>query len=258
MHICVVYICDDNLGNSLHSQLSNFADNLSKIVLDNPFDKVIVLGDFNMPLVSWSPSGDASSLIPGNLQGAHQIDLIDSLNTCNLLQYNSILNKSHGRLLDLIFSNNDVAVRACDYPLVPEDPHHPCLSISAEFVQLHTIKPLSYTKFNYHDGDYHSICTELDAVDWYSELGCGTVDDAVSFIYKTIYSLRDTYITSKTVVPSRKYPLWYKRPLIKLLKEKAKFHKKFKTYGNLSDQNSFIILRDRARLMESEMYNDNE
>lgn len=256
VHICVVYICDDNLGNSLHSQLSNFADNLSKIVLDNPFDKVIVLGDFNMPLVSWSPSGDASSLIPGNLQGAHQIDLIDSLNTCNLLQYNSILNKSHGRLLDLIFSNNDVAVRACDYPLVPEDPHHPCLSISAEFVQLHTIKPLSYTKFNYHDGDYHSICTELDAVDWYSELGCGTVDDAVSFIYKTIYSLRDTYITSKTVVPSRKYPLWYKRPLIKLLKEKAKFHKKFKTYGNLSDQNSFIILRDRARLMESEMYND--
>lgn len=52
MHIGVVYMCDQNLGNSMSVQLSNFALNLTKIALDNPLDKIFVFGDFNMPLVT--------------------------------------------------------------------------------------------------------------------------------------------------------------------------------------------------------------
>lgn len=81
MHLCVVYICNQNLGNSMELQLSNFADNLTKVCLDNSLDKVVVLGDFNMPFVSWATSDDGISLNPSNLQGSHQISLIDSINT---------------------------------------------------------------------------------------------------------------------------------------------------------------------------------
>lgn len=138
---------------------------------------------------------------------------------------------------------------------MPEDTHHRSVVVSVDFVQLHTIKPLSYTKFAYQKGDFQSICTELDAVDWVSEFNSRTMEDAVSFLYNTVYNLRNTFVTAKTVTASRKYPLWYKRPLIKLLKEKAKFHKTFKTYGNSYDRDSFIILRERARTMENDMYN---
>lgn len=255
MHICVIYVCNENMGNSMELQLSNFADKLTSIVLENPLDKFIIIGDFNMPLISWTPSGDCISLTPSNLQGSHQFNFIDTINTCNLLQYNSLFNTSHGRLLDLVFSNSDVSVRACDFPLVTEDHHHPAVVTDVDFVQLHAIQPQSYIKYLYHDGNYDQICAKLDAVDWETELKAGSVDDALRFTYTTIYTLRDTFIPSKTIVPSRKYPLWYKRPLIKILREKAKYHKKFKTYGNSHDWDSFVILRERARSMEKEMYN---
>lgn len=255
MHVGVVYICNQNLGNSMSTQITNFANNTTKIALDNPLDKIIIFGDFNMPHVSWTlDNKDGISYIPTNLHGQHQFDLIDGLNMCNLLQYNSLVNDSHGRLLDLIFSNNDVLVSCCDTPLVPEDPHHRSLVATAEFVQLHNIKPHPYTRYLYNNGDYNAICKNLDAIDWRSELDCKNIEDAVSFFYKTICDLRDTYVSSKLVTPLRKYPFWYKRPLIKLLKEKAKYHKKYKTYGNSYDLDSFILLRQRGRLLEDEMY----
>lgn len=193
-------------------QLSNFADKLSRIVLENPLDKFIIFGDFNMPLISWSLSGDGISLTPSNVQGLHQTDFIDATSICNLLQYNSFVNASHGRLLDQFFSNSDVSVRSCYCPLVPEDPHHRSVVTCVDFVQLHAIQPQSYIRFAYQDGDYDLICTKIDAIDWVLELNTGSVDEAVRFMYNTIYTLRDTYIPSKTVAPSRKYPIWYRRP----------------------------------------------
>lgn len=38
MHVCVIYVCNENLGNSMGLQLSKFADKLSSIVLENPLD----------------------------------------------------------------------------------------------------------------------------------------------------------------------------------------------------------------------------
>ncbi|KAL0881825.1 hypothetical protein ABMA27_001603 [Loxostege sticticalis] len=177
------------------------------------------------------------------------------MNICNLLQYNSVVNDSHGRILDLVFSNSNLTVNACSSSLVPEDPHHRALTTIAEFVQLHTIKPRSFVRYFYHDGDFTSICSNLDAIDWHFEIGSRSIEDALSFLYNTIYTLRDRYVTSKLVTPSRKYPLWYKRPLIKMIREKAKYHNKYKKYGNSYDRDSFILLRDRVRIMEQSMYN---
>lgn len=211
LHICVVYICDEKFGNSLQTQLNNFVENLINIVIDHPLDKFIVLGDFNMPHVTWSLSDDGISLSPSNLHGS-QVDILDSMYTCSLLQYNQCFNASCNRILDLVFSNSDVVVAYCQpplAPLVPEDPHHPALIISAEFVQLHTIKPISYIKYLYHNGVFESFIYELDSIDWYDKLNTCTLEDAVAFVYNTLYRLRERFIPSKTIVPSTKYPVWY-------------------------------------------------
>ncbi|KAG6457452.1 hypothetical protein O3G_MSEX010311, partial [Manduca sexta] len=253
IHICTVYICDQNLLNSITVQRLNFVKNLTNIILQNPLDKFIILGDFNLPNILWSPSSVGTSFTPSNILGSHQCEVFDELNTYNLLQYNCFSN-INDRVLDLVFSNHDISVKCCDFPLVKEDPQHKSIVCEANFVRFNTMKPLPYKKFIYYNGNYDSICTGLDAIDWNSELYNKPFEDAVSFMYSSLCELRNLYIPLKTVIPSTKYPIWYSKPLIKILKEKYKFHRKYKNYHNKSDYDSFLILRDRAKLVEAECY----
>lgn len=253
LHVCAVYICDENTGNTMMKQLETFSDNMSDIVVKNPCDKFLIMGDFNMPNLTWKVSDGNSFYIADCLQGPVQQNLFDDLNLCNLSQYNNIFN-CNNRLLDLIFSNNDVTIARCQNPLSKLDAtHHPALCISADFVQLHQLKPRPFTKYLYHSGDYDVIISKLDAIDWQHELHGKSLEDAVSFFYSTLNDLRTNHIPSKTVTPMQKYPPWFKKPLIKVLKQKYKFHKKYKTYGNCSDLQSFVLLRDRAKLLEKEL-----
>lgn len=256
IHLCVAYICAQNLGNSLTTQLSNFADNLVDIVLRNPADKYVILGDFNQPNVVWLPADDGYSLYPNNLQGIAQSNLIDNFNICNLLQYNCHAN-TNGRILDLVLSNNEVTVNSCDDPLVPEDPHHRALCVTADFLQLHHSLPTRpYVKSLYNLADYDSIRKEIDSIDWQHECNSRSLEDAVAYFYGVINRVHDAYIPTKSINQKIKHPPWYKSPLVKLLKEKAKSHAKFKKYGNLSDFQSFVILRQRAKILEKDMFDN--
>lgn len=102
------------------------------------------------------------------------------INLYNLSQYNFVVtNKS--KIVDLVFSNSDVSVNYCSNPLVPENPYHPALCVSANFVRLHPLKSRPYTKHFYQSGDYDSINSKLNETDWNIELRRGSLIDAVSF-----------------------------------------------------------------------------
>lgn len=47
LHLCALYLCKENIGNSYNTQLLNFTNNLNNLILNNPLDKYILLGDFN-------------------------------------------------------------------------------------------------------------------------------------------------------------------------------------------------------------------
>ena len=79
------------------------------------------------------------------------------------------------------------------------------------------------------------------------------IEDALNYFYTQLYSLRDKYIPRKSL-SSKKHPPWYNSSLKKVLKEKSKYHRKYKTYGNISDYQSFSLLRDRAKKLESQCY----
>ncbi|KAI8436185.1 hypothetical protein MSG28_004261 [Choristoneura fumiferana] len=51
---------------------------------------------------------------------------------------------------------------------------------------------------------------------------------------------------------SDRHPVWFSLPLIKCLREKAKYHKRFKKYGNPMDRLSFERLRNRCDSMLKE------
>lgn len=255
MHICVVYICNQNLGHSQAGQLTNFSNNLTDIVLKHPSDKFLVLGDFNLPNIKWEPADDGQSFTPSNIQGHVQTSLFDNFTVCNLSQFNSHLNVNK-KILDLVLSNDEVSVASCDDPLVPEDPHHKAICVSADFVEYHTLPARSCIKYQYVSADYAAINNRLSEIDWPSEVCTRTLEDAIIFFYNTLNDLRDSYVPTKTVFSCGRYPLWYRQPLIKIIKEKAKYHSKFKKYGNSSDYESFILLRQRAKEVENAMFSN--
>ncbi|KAF9424858.1 hypothetical protein HW555_000159 [Spodoptera exigua] len=191
-------------------------------------------GDFNLPNVEWSLSG----------MGIRWI------------LYNSHKN-TNDRILDLVLSNNYLDVAKCSEPLVSEDPHHVSLCINFDFVEYHNMLPTQpRLKFLFDLANYEIISKELDTFDWNNDLVKGTVEDATSLFYSRLDKLCSLHVPVKMIKPSSKYPIWYKSPLIKILKEKFKHHRKFKKYGNRCDYDSFSALRDRGKILEREMFAD--
>ncbi|KAH9628497.1 hypothetical protein HF086_017323 [Spodoptera exigua] len=251
INICVLYLCKENQGFSFTEQLQNYLLKLNDTILDNPLDKFIILGDFNLSGIDWLPTGDYFYL-PSNLSHNDEYLLVDEMQLNDLYQYNGVLN-NYGRILDLVFSNDSVTVIGVDDPLVPIDPYHKAFSITINFVQLSFLPPKPRKKYLYNKGDYTSINKEISTVDWVTEFHKLTLEESVAFFYTTINNLRDKYIPTRSV-NNDCYPVWYSASLRKVLKEKLKYFNKYKTYKRKSDAETFKLLRDRARRLEALCY----
>lgn len=247
LHLCVLYLCEQNKGNSFSDQLKNFLISLMSVIQRNKLDKFLVVGDFNMSDILWLPS-DIGLQPSISVINTHFYDFLDTLYDCNLHQFNSHKN-SHDGILDLVLCNDFVSVSVCPDPLTKEDLYHKTLVIQPSFVELDPLKIERRTTFTYQRGDYNKICEYLSKTDWSLILNDGSVEDAIKVFYDIINQLRDQFVP-KRQVKERRYPLWYNTALIKIIKEKYKFFKKFKNYGNKSDEVTFYLLRDRARKVE--------
>lgn len=80
-----------------------------------------------------------------------------------------------------------------------------------------------------------------------------SVDESVAFFNKTVADLQNTYIPQKHT-NNKCYPAWYNSTLIKTIKEKYRYLKKIKIYGNKSDESTFKFLRARVKKMEAHCY----
>lgn len=253
LHICVLYLCTQNLGYSYSNQLSNFLDKLNSIVLHNSTDKFIIAGDFNLSSIDWVFNDNYFS--PRNYNSYNEILLIDEFNILNLRQYNGIHNKFN-KILDLVLSNDIISVKDCSSnSLVPIDPHHSALLLNVCFMSIDSLKPAQFTKYLFNKGDYDSINEELRRIDWANEFSLRSLDECVDIFYSTFYSLRQKYIPSKLVKPSH-YPKWYSPALKKTIREQYKYYRKYLTYHNSWDEQSFRILRARVKVLENKCYKD--
>ena len=255
IHLCIVYLCEQNLGFSFGSQLDNHLTMVSNVMHLNPLDKFLILGDYNLSGIEWHQSDDSEILFARNSSVQTSIfnNLKDIMDIYDLHQFNYVLNK-FGKILDLVLSNDILQVSPADDLLVAEDPHHKAIIMSANFFDDNTLHSLPHLKYHYHKADFVRICSELSNKPWSSKLTIGSITEALSYFYDTLYSLRDEFIPHKRVHTS-KYPPWFSPALAKVLKEKYKYHKKYKKYGNLSDYLSFTCLRDRAKTLETKCFN---
>jgi len=101
-------------------------------------DVLIVLGDFNLPDISWSPSTD--SLVSTPLSDHDFVDGLLEL----LLRQVSFIHNSLNRQLDLVFvlDPSEVTVSRIDPIVVPEDQYHPTLELTNCLPCVDTLSPL--------------------------------------------------------------------------------------------------------------------
>ena len=115
-------------------------------------DRVLVLGDFNLPKISWLPIDiDSEELSPIGVTTDLEANLVDGLASCDFTQLNSIPNR-YDVFLDLIFSNSGsgVVVSTALAPLLKLDRHHWAYDVSVS-VDACKFEPVSTddSKFNF-------------------------------------------------------------------------------------------------------------
>lgn len=252
LYLCVIYLCEQCNGLSFSMQLSNFLAKLNYAVSLNPNDAFLVIGDFNLSNIVWVPK-NISSFYPTNINSSDEQVLTDEMYALNLIQFNGVPNKL-GRILDLVFSNQNVSVTECLDPLTPTvDSHHPPLLIKLCSLFIPVLDYAPRTRYLYNKGDFTSINNEIQELDWDKRFQGRSVDECVSIFNQTMYDLHSKFIPTKS---SRNYsfPIWYSVALKKAIKEKYKYLVKYNRYGNKSDEYTYKLLRDRVNRLEASCY----
>lgn len=249
LNIACVYIPH---GPGYRDALVSFLDLTSQIVSDRPDDTFLLCGDFNISDAQWveTTSSEMSLLSNGNFITQ---SLEEFLSFSNLQQYNNVRN-SNSRILDLVLSNTKCIITSSDYPLTAEDAHHPAFLIDVFLDYVLPLKPAQKQIPNFHEGNYEEINSELLKINWLEFFGSLNVEECASKFYNLLNTLISQFIPLRKLRSSCSLPAWYTRPLIKLLKEKRKYHKLWKMYRNPLDYDTFSMLRKRSCKMERECH----
>lgn len=207
-------------------------------------ERVLFIGDFN-----------STHFIDSNLEDKKTRMITNMIAFTNMKQCNNILN-NNDKLLDLVISNMDCSVNRDDVPLVNEDPYHPSLSI--ELYGLATTRDSfssndSKRTLNFKKANYYSLYNELLYTNWDFLSMSAEINTIVDSFYNKFYEILNNHVPlSKNF--KHVYPVWYTSEIIKLVKEKAKVHKRYKITGITSCYQEFSILRLKIKQKIKEAY----
>ena len=251
---CNIYCCYFPQCPGHKDILSNFYEYISDEVLSYPDDYFLVLGDFNIPNAEWTTACQGDLTLTGDFSSDIVNELANFLSFNNFRQYNKFKNVN-SRILDLLITNITCKVGLVSNPVVKEDMHHPAFEFIVETLRAKSSGGQSHSIKLYREADYEAINECLSRVDWESQLNGDSIDVSVANFYKILHGIIDMHVPTKNTKLNIKYPLWYNRALIKIIKEKLKYHCKWKVYEQVKDYRSFASLRDRQKIMEDYCYN---
>jgi len=147
-------------------------------------DLLIVLGDFNLPDISWSPS--TYSLVSTPLSDH---DFVDGLLELSLQPVSFICN-SLNRQLDHVFvlDPSEVTVSRIDPLVVPEDRCHPTLELTICFPCVDTLSPLlSLTKSRcFRKCDFSKLNNFISQYNWTNLYNCLDIESATEILYSVL------------------------------------------------------------------------
>lgn len=201
------------------------------------YDNIFVCGDFNLCITD---DFNSCKYLDSKVKELHNFMQLHNLN-----QFNTVPN-SNMKYLDLVLSNIhscDISVGCCDRPLVPEDGHHPALSIVLNFMLDRNDKQKKIIcKYNFKKANFLNIWYMLSDFDWNFLNAFNDVNSATYAFYENLNMVFDQTIPFKTSTRNR-FPFWYSGETIQLIRKKSRVRKRALNSGYQCTYEEFRYLR---------------
>jgi len=212
---------------------------------------LIVLGDFNLPDISWSLSTD--SLVSTPLSDH---DFVDGLLELSLLQV-SFIHNSLKRQLHLVFVLNpaEVTVSRIDPLVVSEDRYHPTFELTICLFCVDTLSPLlSPTKSRcFRKCDFGKLKNLISQYNWTNLYNCSDIESATELLYSVLNSFFCECVPD-SFPPKLDRPPWFTNQLQRLRNLKTNFYKKYKKSGRPSDFSRYVVARTNLNVLNRHCY----
>ncbi|XP_055527131.1 uncharacterized protein LOC129719756 [Wyeomyia smithii] len=250
LFLCAIYVPPDRTRDTdfLRAHMSSVNTIISKT---SAVDDVIILGDFNLPGITWQERGNgfmhadfgSLSLSPATTE------LLDSYSTATLQQCNRITNEN-GRFLDLCFATvrcQAPEVALAPSPLVKHVLHHPALLVSAhqKISCAETTAPTS-VYYDFARADFENNNVLLFEIDWNTVLDTDDVNAAALTFSHILNYVIDRHVQKKTNSDQQRLP-WLNTTLRRLKSERKAALRRFSKYRTLPLRNHYLSINTRYK-----------
>jgi hypothetical protein len=243
-----------NSNDKIYKTVINALDYVLEFLEGN--DEIIIVGDFNLPGVAWTPSEDGNHFVSSEICSRKDREFVDSI-CCDMQQQSNVKNPFN-KQLDLVFSTDSskVVVSTAPTEISKIDLFHPPLKIiyqvdsneaesQINHFYYYDFRKTDFVKLNnLIEENFNNICLISD-----------NIDDVVTKFYALLFQC----ITK--VVPVRRkrftntnYP-WYNVELRSLKNKKNGLWKKFIRTNNEVDLTNYNKISDAFFLLNSTLYN---
>lgn len=211
LYICSIYLRPDSDTNNYiaHAEASQ-----QLLDMAPDFDRVIVVGDYNLPHLTWVFDDDLNSFIPTNASSEQETALTESMFASGLHQLCSVTN-ANNRSLDLAFSNapDNIEILEAPLPILREDPHHRpfVLYLDARVsIEGEQQQPVDELDFDFKQCNFDEVCVLLGRVNWHELLTGCSLDTAVESFYSVSYDIlrQNVPLKRRTTVVHKKHAWW--------------------------------------------------
>ena len=243
LYLCVPYLSPS----SSHDDYVDFFENTTNIRSELP-DKsyVMLLGDFNIHM-TWRYLNN--HFVPHEYEGRIAESLVHFIECNARNQFNGVRNDL-GRILDLCLSDMPPVTISLDRaePVCRVDRHHPPLHIEIDFEPVRIAADYDIPQYNFRRADYKLVNRELSNMDWNTCLGSDEVNGMVERFYDRVNEVIQRTVPVRRP-RSNKYPIWFSRELINMLKKKAEAHRRYKRNQDDRSREMFKMLRRESKLL---------
>lgn len=234
----------------------------------NHNDNIVILGDFNLPIIKWMPNNDGFDMIP--LVGESQSTranigrmVLQSASENELFQMSNFENHSHN-VLDLIFVNSpeSTLVEKAAIFLIPEDKldkaHVPLVCFVETEQYMASPTQANSRIFCFRKANYDLINAKLNGIDWSSFIDTSDINKAASFLYDTIHKTIEEFVPKSTFRLSNK-PAWFNKELCNLKNVRNREHRKLRLRRSKNahaDETPFVSAKDRFENAHKKAHDD--
>lgn len=219
-------------------------------------DIILVMGDFNLPRVSWTLCPDVSRLVP--VSPSSDMDtFFDILFESCLIQFNNIPNVGN-RCLDLVFSNSsNISVSRSSPFVCPEDGYHPTLLISFDVIDCSS-EPCSdvgsIEHFDFGRTNYDVLRNCFRGAHW-SDCDNG-LDHCISSFYDILFASFSVAIPFKNRKSVSAGPVWFTNELRRIRNIKSRLFRKYKENGSSINYANYSVARNKYNVLNNKCYSE--